>query len=70
MGQTGVKDMDEWVLWGFTRRVPVPIKLTGGSLRHCRSEQKWYVLDKWTCAIYRKGTSPVGLRLQAGIGGE
>lgn len=63
--------MTDWVLWGFHPRYAngVPIKLVGGSLPRCRAEQTWRVKRErgWTCAIYREGTAPVGLREQAGI---
>lgn len=61
--------MREWVLWGFHPAYAqgVPIKLTGGSPSDCRTEQTWRVEREggWTCAIYRAGTPPVGLREQA-----
>lgn len=57
-----------FVLWGFNPAVPVyraPIAITGGSLRHCRAEQRMRKDEGWTFGIYLEGTAPVGLRLQA-----
>lgn len=60
----------EYVLWGYRPGVwpwTAPLKLTGGTLRQCRTEQAQRTRDNqgWRCAIYRKGTAPVGLRLLA-----
>jgi hypothetical protein len=60
-----------WVLWGFHPRYAdgVPIKLTGGTLGHCRAEQTHRVEREgdWTCAIYKRGAAPTGLREQAKV---
>jgi hypothetical protein len=57
----------EWVLWGFHPAYcgGTPIRLTGGTQRHCRSEQKPRTAEGFTCAIYKQGTAPAGLREQA-----
>ena len=55
-----------WVLWGFKPgSTPNPVKITGGSLRDCRTEQKYRTGHGWTCGIYEAGTAPAGLRDQA-----
>jgi hypothetical protein len=59
---------NDLVLWGFNPAVPVfrePIKNTSGSLRYCQAQERMRKGEGWTCAIYSKGTAPVGLRLQA-----
>jgi len=61
----------EYILWGFNHRIghpfDVPLKLTGGSLGHCRAERAMYqgLRAGWRVAIYREGDEPTGLRLQA-----
>lgn len=58
--------MSEWVLWGFKLAVlPMPIKLTGGNLGACNAEASRRKAEGWTCAIYKAGTAPMGLREQA-----
>jgi hypothetical protein len=52
----------DYVLWGARDGVP-PIKLTGGTLGRCRSQQKARTAEGWRCAIYAKGTAPTGLRM-------
>lgn len=57
----------EYVVWGYKPFLPepYPIRLTGGTLRHCRAAKRldWEV-SGWQCAIYRKGDTPAGLRDQ------
>lgn len=57
----------DWVVWGFHPRYVdgTPIKLTGGSTRHCNGEVTRRTQEGWTCAVYRARTAPVGLREQA-----
>lgn len=58
--------MNEFIIWGFKLSVlPFPIKLSGGALRTCRADMQWWTAEGWTCAIYRAGTAPIGLRDQA-----
>lgn len=55
-----------YVLWGFNPRVVnEPIKLTSGSMRHCKAEGRAYGEQDWTTAIYSRFVSPDGLRLIA-----
>jgi hypothetical protein len=62
----GTANPNGWVLWGFHPvHMPVPIKLTGGTPAHLRSETVYRERLGWTCAVYRGGVAPVGLRLQA-----
>lgn len=56
-----------YVLWGAhpSYAYGTAIKITGGTLRSCRSEQRFRVAEGgWLLAIYRSGTSPDGLRDQ------
>lgn len=53
------------MLWGFSPSQREPIKLSGGSLRHCRNEQTRRESQGWTCAIYAFGVAPVGLRIMS-----
>lgn len=60
----------EFVLWGFNARIGypfnIPLKLTGGTVKHCRAERSCYPKSAgWSLGIYRQGDAPVGLRLQA-----
>lgn len=58
----------QWVLWGFKPEVVgVPIKIVGGSKRQCTVEQKYLEAEGWTCAVYTRGTAPVGLRSLAAL---
>lgn len=55
----------EYVLWAHHVLLgKAPIKLTGGSLRECRSEQTYRqkLNCGYTMGIYRKGDEPIGLR--------
>lgn len=58
---------DTWVLWGFHPAYcdGEAIKLTGGTERECRGESRSRTAQEWTCATYRTGTAPAGLRDQA-----
>jgi hypothetical protein len=54
-----------FVLWGSHPRYCAgePIKLTAGTLGECRSAERTRRADGgWKLAIYRAGTTPVGLR--------
>lgn len=55
----------EFVPWGYNTRITVPIALTGGTAKHCRSWKPSYEQYGWRCATYRQGDPPTGLRLQA-----
>ena len=59
--------MDEWVLWGFHPAYcdGEAIKLTGGTKWDCRAASKSRTAEGWTCATYKTGTPPHGLRDQA-----
>lgn len=62
------KTSTDYTLWGFNQDVPayrVPIKITGGSLRHCRADQRMRQNEGWTFGTYQIGDEPTGLRLQA-----
>lgn len=50
------------ILWGFNARNSEPIKLTGGTPAECRTELAFRTSQGWDCAIYRKGSQPIGLR--------
>lgn len=56
----------EFVLWGYKPAYgPAPIKLTGGTLRHCRSGRKMREGEgDWMLGIYARGDAPEGLRAQ------
>lgn len=55
-----------YVLWGFNPSVvDEPIKLTSGSMRHCKAEGRVREAEGWTTAIYSRFVSPDGLRLIA-----
>lgn len=59
----------EYIVWGFNTQLGhpfnIPLKLTGGNLRHCRAEQAYRKQLGWTVGIYRQGDAPVALRLRA-----
>lgn len=58
-----------WVLWGSKACYlnGIPIKLSSGNLSHCRMAQRAREREgSWLLAIYKAGTEPIGLRLQAG----
>lgn len=57
-----------YVLWGSHPRYAAAtvIRLSGGNLRQCRSEQRSRESEGgWLLGIYAEGDAPEGLRLQA-----
>jgi hypothetical protein len=54
--------MSECVLWGFSKRQPEPIKLSGGTARECYVALASREAEGWTCAVFSKGTPPSTLR--------
>lgn len=65
-----------YTLWGWSSRLRItePIRITGGSLRDCRSRRKQFEADypDALTGIYASGDEPKGLTLlvQQRIGGE
>lgn len=71
MKAASTKTRKRFVLWGWRRDDaygPGPIRLTGGTVGRCRSEQRSRDRENhhtgWLLAIYAEGDAPTGLRLQ------
>lgn len=65
------KSRPRFVLWGWRRDDaygPQAIRLTGGTVGLCRTEQRLREKENhhtgWLLAIYAEGDAPTGLRLQ------
>jgi hypothetical protein len=57
----------EFVLWGYKPSMcplGLPIKITGGTVRYCRTAQRSRKAEGWLFGIYPKGAEPAGLRDQ------
>jgi hypothetical protein len=61
-----MRDM-ELVVWGSHPAYAngTPIRLTGGTVAHCRREIAFRKIDdRWSLAVLRPGVRPVALRAQ------